>query len=81
MSTAYYQSRWEEAVSDLLGCVELENHPLDENRNEKGLVHKRTDYEWFQFYGELYIRYLEAYRRIEDSFTHMVHPQKRVLMK
>ena len=24
---------------------------------------------------------MEAYRRIEDSYTHMVHPQKRVLMK
>ena len=51
MSTAYYQSKWEEAVNDLLGCVELENHPLDENRSDKGLNHKRTDFEWFQFYG------------------------------
>lgn len=42
----------------MLGCVELENQPLEENRNDKGLAHKRTDFEWFQFYGELYIRYL-----------------------
>ena len=81
MSTTYYQGRWEEAVSNLLGCVELENYPLDENRGEKGLAHKRTDFEWFQFYGQLYVRYLETYRKIQDSYTHMVHPQKRVLMK
>ena len=43
--------------------------------------HKRTDYEWFQYYGALYLRYLEVYRELEDSFDQMVHPQKRVLMQ
>ena len=43
--------------------------------------HKRTDYEWFQYYGGLYLRYIEAYRQLEDAYDQMVHPQKRVLMK
>ena len=42
---------------------------------------KRNDYEWFQYYGALYLRYLEIYRDLEDSFDQMVHPQKRLLMR
>ena len=37
MSSAYYQQKWEEAISELLGCVDQENHPLEENRNDKGV--------------------------------------------
>ena len=37
MSSLYYQQKWEEAISELLECVDQENHPLDENRNDKGV--------------------------------------------
>lgn len=81
MSTAYYNQSWEEAISDLLECVEQENLPLFENKNDKGITYKRTDLEWFQYYAALYIRYLQNYRQLEDAFDQMVHPQKRILLK
>lgn len=81
MSTAYYQERWEEAICDLLGCVQEENVPLDENRNEKGITYKRTDLEWFQYYGQLYVRYIQVYRKLEEAYDQMIHPQKRIVMK
>lgn len=37
--------------------------------------------EWFQYYGQLYVRYLQVYRKLEESYDQMVHPQKRILMK
>lgn len=45
------------------------------------MTHKRTDLEWFQYYAGLYIRYVEIYRKLEEAYDQMVHPQKRILMK
>lgn len=54
---------------------------MEENKNEKGITYKRNDYEWFQYYGALYLRYLETYRELEDAYDQMIHPQKRILMR
>ncbi len=45
------------------------------------MKYKRESKEWFYYYAHLYIRYIDAYRRLEDSYDQMVHPQKRVLLK
>ena len=29
----------------------------------------------------LYIKYIEIYKRLEDCFDQMVHPQKRIFIK
>ena len=42
---------------------------------------KRSDVEWFQFYGTLYIKYIEIYRKLEDCYDQLTHPQKRQLLK
>lgn len=42
---------------------------------------KKSDYEWFQFYGALYVRYVDVYRKLEDCYDQLGHPQKRVLLK
>ena len=88
MSSEYYQHQWEDSISKLLEAVEEENTPLDENRNEKGvnvlliqINYKRNDLEWFQYYGGLYVRYLDIFRKLQDSFDQVVYPQKRILMK
>lgn len=44
-------------------------------------THKRSDMEWFQFYGTLYIKYIDIFRKLEDCHDQMVHPQKRQLLK
>jgi IQ and AAA domain-containing protein len=61
--------------------VDEENFPLEDNKNEKGITYKRSDLEWFQYYAGLYIRYVQTYRVLEDSYDQMIHPQKRMLMK
>lgn len=42
-----------------------------------GSLEKKSDIEWFQFYGTLYIKYIDIYRKLEDVHDQMVHPQKR----
>lgn len=61
--------------------MNLESQPRIENETDLGLKHKRTDYEWFYYYSHLYIRYIDIYKRLEDCYDQMSHPQKRVLLK
>jgi hypothetical protein len=35
----------------------------------------------FQHLASLYIRYIEIYRKIEECYDQMVHPQKRLFIK
>lgn len=44
MSTIYYNQKWETAISKLLENVAEENLPLEENKTEKGLNFKRSNY-------------------------------------
>ena len=32
------------------------------------MKHKRGDTEWFYYYSHLYIRYIDAYRKLEDCY-------------
>ena len=35
----------------------------------------------FQHYGPLYIKYIACYKKLEDCYDQLVHPQKRMLLK
>ena len=37
--------------------------------------------EFFQHYAVLYIKYIEIYKKLEDCYDQMVHPQKRIFIK
>ena len=37
--------------------------------------------EIFQYLASLYIKYIDIYRKLEDCYDQMVHPQKRVFIK
>ena len=37
--------------------------------------------ELFQHYACLYIKYIDIYRKLEDCYDQIVHPQKRIFIK
>ena len=39
MSSTYYNNLWKEAINELLENIHEEFDPLDENLNEKGVIH------------------------------------------
>merc|ERR1719478_906743 len=42
---------------------------------------EQDKHEQFQLYATLYIRYLQIFRKLEESYDQMVHPQKRMDIK
>lgn len=37
--------------------------------------------EWFHFHANLYIKYIEVYKKLEDCYDQTVQPQKRTLLR
>jgi hypothetical protein len=36
--------------------------------------YKRSDFEWFHLHANLYIKYVEVYKKLEDCYDQIVHP-------
>lgn len=45
------------------------------------MKYKRDNSEWFHFWATLYIKYIDIYKKLEDAYDQLVHPQKRILLK
>lgn len=80
MSNSYYNQKWQQAMMDLDDQVQLEMLP-SEQAETFGKTYKRTDQEWFNYYAQLYIRYIDIYNKLEDCYDQLVHPQKRMLVR
>jgi hypothetical protein len=75
MSHGTYQTKWTECMQELMEQVHIENLPKQAEQNgQKFEVH-------FQHYALLYIKYLQIYKKLEDCYDQMVHPQKRRSIK
>lgn len=56
---------------------------MPSEKNEKGeenIVDWQND-EIFQYLASLYIKYIEIYRKLEECYDQIVHPQKRIFIK
>merc|ERR1719424_2345458 len=66
--------KWTECMQELMEQVQIEWLPAEAAENcpfEPG----------FQHFALLYIKYLQIYRKLEDCYDQMVHPQKRRSIK
>ena len=58
----------------------MEFIPFEENVAKGKLRGRRTPKEWFDFYSQMYIKYIETYKKLEDVYDQILHPQKRVAL-
>ncbi|KND02216.1 uncharacterized protein SPPG_02701 [Spizellomyces punctatus DAOM BR117] len=74
MSNRTYNQYWAEANKQLADQLEYES-PKDPN-----LLPKDREAA-FQHLALLYVKYIQIFRRLEEAYDQIVHPQKRRLMK
>lgn len=43
--------------------------------------HKYSEYDMFLHYASLYCKYITSYRKLEECYDQVVHPQKRIPLK
>ena len=81
MSHVAYDLQWADAMNDLQEQVKVEHVPKE--KNEQGVENweEWPPEEFFQHFAWLYIKYIEIYRKLEEWYDQIVHPQKRASIK
>lgn len=79
MSNVTFDLQWKEAMVELLDELELLD-PMSSLTAQEMMV-TQDNVEKFQHYSTMYIRYLQVFRKLEESYDQMVHPQKRMDIK
>jgi len=81
MSNQSYNLKLQDAIYELSELHEMEKLPAQENEQKLGMKYERQESEWFGFYANLYIKYISCYKKLEDTYDQMLHPQKKKLVK
>ena len=74
-----FDLQWKESMVELLDQLELWDPESSDLAREA--LEAAGDVDRFQQYATLYIRYLQIFRRLEESYDQTVHPQKRMDLK
>lgn len=80
MANASYDIMWQDAMADLNEQLHVEG--IDEDDDGKKTESRDvTIFQAFQHFACLYIKYLQIFRRLENCYDCMIHPQKRIHVK
>ena len=79
MSNATYSSLWGECMAALTEQVHLEDPSISSATSEVPAAPQASITQAFQHYSCLYIKYLQIFKRLENCYDSMVHPQKHCL--
>ena len=79
MASMTFDLQWKESMVGLLDQLELWDPDSSGQAFEQIKASDKKEQE--QLYGMLYIRYLQIFRRLEESYDQTVHPQKRMDLK
>jgi hypothetical protein len=80
MASMTFDLQWKEAMVELLDQLQ-EMDPEAEGSEAFAKLAEASDAEKFQMYATLYVRYLQIFRALEESYDMTVHPQKRMDVK
>ncbi|XP_013416976.1 IQ and AAA domain-containing protein 1 isoform X1 [Lingula anatina] len=74
MSHSTYNRQWAEAQSAIADLIQVEM-PEEPPKPEKDRLAA------FQLLATMYIKYIQIFRRLEESYDQIVHPQKRRVLR
>ncbi|KAK3595612.1 hypothetical protein CHS0354_009573 [Potamilus streckersoni] len=74
MSHSTYNKQWAEAQSAIMDLLQQEL-PAEPRKPEKDRLAA------FQFLATMYIKYIQIFRRLEQCYDQIVHPQKRRVLR
>lgn len=82
MSHKYYDQMLSEAISEVTDLYQAEFKPYDQIQADgKKLTGVKKPSEWLQIYANLYISYIQTFRKLEEAYDQIIHSQKRRIVK
>ena len=79
MASMTFDLQWKESMVELLDQLELWDP--ESSAQAMSQLTEQDKHEQFQLYATLYIRYLQIFRKLEESYDQCVHPQKHMDIK
>ena len=66
-------------MNDLIEVKQSEEEPAEINpdTNKPVIDNPWTEPEVFEHLGKLYVKYIHIYKKLEECYDQIVHPQKR----
>jgi hypothetical protein len=81
MSHIAYDLQLSDALNDLHEQYKVEQIPSEQEKELLAMNKEERREYMFQHYSSLYIKYIDIFRKLEECYDQMVHPQKRVYIK
>lgn len=82
MSHKHYDNLLSEAISEFTDLYQGEFRPYDQlTADGKKLTAIKKPNEWLQIYAQLYINYIQTFKKFEEVYDQIIHPQKRLIVK
>ncbi|KAM9663601.1 dynein regulatory complex protein 11 [Trichechus inunguis] len=72
MSNAMYNKIWHQTQEALNSLLDKESQKIDPHKNQVFI---------FQMLATFYIKYIQIFRKLENVYDQIVHPQKRILIR
>jgi len=69
------------ALLDIIETVQLEQYPGEITESNKTVSQTWTAKDWLNFQVNLYIKYIDILKRVDDSYDQIIHPQMRKSIK
>ena len=81
MATATFDDLWQEAMGELEAQLHVEGVDDDAEEEAKEAPREVTILEASKHFACLYIKYVQIFRKLEECYDGMIHPQKRLQVK
>nr|CCA19977.1 IQ and AAA domaincontaining protein putative [Albugo laibachii Nc14] len=78
MSNRTYDTRWQEAMTDLNEQIHIENPQFRSNASDTPQDSSVSIARAFHHYAYLYVKYIQILSKLSQCFDQMTHPQKRI---
>jgi hypothetical protein len=66
-------------MNDLIEAKQVEEEPaqINEETNKPQIENPWNESQIFEHLGKLYVKYIGIYKKLEECYDQIVHPQKR----
>jgi len=69
------------ALMDIIELVQLEQYPGEVNSGTTPISATWMPQDWLNFEVNLYVKYIDILKRVDDSYDQIIHPQMRKSIK
>lgn len=77
----FFYNQFNGALLDIIEQIQLEQFPGEIHTGNQTVSQTWTAKDWLNYYVNLYIKYIDLLRKVDESYDQITHPQMRKTIK